>query len=172
MSDWKDEDLKMNELTKSNQPDEPVFSRRQLLAGMGGVSLLAALAGIAQAGLRFLMPPVSQVRPARVIAGSPADFPAGVLTPLAHSPVFVGRDEAGFFALSAVCTHLGCTVAHSGEGLACACHGSRFAANGTPLAGPAPEPLPYLALSLNVDGLLEIHLDQKVEAGVRLPEQS
>lgn len=161
----------MNESIKTDQRDEPGISRRRLLAALGGVSLLAALAGMAQASLRFLMPPVSQARPVRVVAGQPADFPVGALTALAHSPVFIGRDETGFFALSAVCTHLGCTVAGSDEGLACGCHGSRFAADGTPLDGPAPAPLPYLALSLNGDGLLEVDLSQGVEAGFRLPAQ-
>lgn len=118
------------------------------------------------------MPPVSQTRPTTIIAGPLADFPQGGLTALAAGPAFIGRDEGGLFALSAICTHLGCTLGRSGEGVACPCHGSRFAADGTNLAGPAARPLPYLALKLNADGLVEVNLDQHVEASVRLPVKS
>lgn len=56
----------------------------------------------------------------------------------------VYRDEDGrLHALSAVCTHLGCTVAfndaeHSWD---CPCHGSRFGTDGSVLEGPAVRPL-------------------------------
>lgn len=156
----------------NSQPSRPGsgrLSRRELLAGLGGLGLLAILAGLARGTLRFLTPPVSQVPPAIVVAGPPAGFPPGELTPLADSPVFIGRDGAGLFALSAVCTHLGCTVTRSGQELACPCHGSRFSARGVHLAGPAPRSLPYLALRLNGDGLLEVNLAEPVAPDFRLP---
>ncbi len=152
--------------TKSEEKSS--FSRREVLVALGSVGLVSALAGLIRESLGFLTPPVSQMRPARVIAGPPADFPQGALTPLANGPVFIGRDEAGLFALSAVCTHLGCTVARSGDRLACPCHGSRFAADGRNLSGPAARPLPYLALQLNADGLVEVNLSQEVEPAFRL----
>jgi thiosulfate dehydrogenase [quinone] large subunit len=59
-------------------------------------------------------------------------------------------------AYSAVCTHAGCTVAYdpSQRLLACPCHGARFdpAANGTPVAGPATEPLAKVAVTVGPDG--------------------
>lgn len=46
-------------------------------------------------------------------------------------------------AFSAICTHLGCTVAPAGNRLDCPCHGSVFDAfTGKNLSGPAPRPLP------------------------------
>ncbi|KAL1507139.1 hypothetical protein AB1Y20_007992 [Prymnesium parvum] len=47
------------------------------------------------------------------------------------------------FALRAECTHLGCLVTPNplGDGFTCPCHGSRYAADGTVLRGPAPRPL-------------------------------
>jgi glycine/D-amino acid oxidase-like deaminating enzyme/nitrite reductase/ring-hydroxylating ferredoxin subunit len=59
-------------------------------------------------------------------------------------PVAVSRDESGdLCAVSATCTHLGCTVRWNGTGQVweCACHGSRFARSGEVLAGPATSPL-------------------------------
>ena len=46
-------------------------------------------------------------------------------------------------AVSAVCTHAGCTVEYQGGVLFCPCHGSRFnAQTGAVLQGPASTPLP------------------------------
>jgi Rieske Fe-S protein len=57
----------------------------------------------------------------------------------------VYRDDAGeLHALSARCTHLGCIVGWNPADRAweCTCHGSRFAADGTVVQGPATTDLP------------------------------
>ncbi len=144
------------------------LSRREVLTALGSLGLLAALASVIRGSIRFLTPPVSQAGPSVIAAGRPADFPLGELTPLTASPVFVGRDENGLFALSAVCTHLGCTVARSTEGLACPCHGSRFTVEGANLSGPASQPLPHLALALNNEGILEVNPAHSVPPDTRL----
>ncbi|MCK6626539.1 MAG: Rieske 2Fe-2S domain-containing protein [Anaerolineae bacterium] len=148
------------------------LSRRDVLVALGSLGLVTGLTGLLRETMRFLIPPISQIRPSTLIAGLPTEFPSGELTPLAEGPVFIGRDEAGLFALSAVCTHLGCTVARSGEGLTCPCHGSRFAFDGANLTGPAARPLPYLALQFNDDGLVEVDLNQVVESAFRLKPTS
>lgn len=56
------------------------------------------------------------------------------------------RDEEGVFAISTVCTHLGCIVKPKPDGFHCPCHGSRFAPDGTVTKGPAPAPLPWLSV--------------------------
>ncbi|HRO58818.1 MAG TPA: FAD-dependent oxidoreductase [Burkholderiaceae bacterium] len=58
--------------------------------------------------------------------------------------VAVCRDgENKLHAVSAVCTHMGCIVAWNGaeQSWDCPCHGSRFAANGAVIEGPALEAL-------------------------------
>ena len=55
----------------------------------------------------------------------------------------VRTDTATFVAMSAVCTHAGCIVnyAPSAHDVACPCHGSLYAMDGSVLRGPAELPL-------------------------------
>ena len=64
-------------------------------------------------------------------------------------PVTVFKDPDGIYAITSVCTHLGCIVKSTPEGFACPCHGSRFAADGTVTKGPAPRPLAWLKVTVS-----------------------
>lgn len=57
------------------------------------------------------------------------------------------RDPQGIYAVSLVCTHLGCIVKPAGDGFDCPCHGSRFTADGSVQKGPAPRPLPWFKVT-------------------------
>ncbi len=57
------------------------------------------------------------------------------------------RDAKGIYAVSLVCTHLGCIVKTASDGFECPCHGSRFSADGAVLKGPAPRALPWVKVS-------------------------
>jgi glycine/D-amino acid oxidase-like deaminating enzyme/nitrite reductase/ring-hydroxylating ferredoxin subunit len=68
----------------------------------------------------------------------------GKLISIDGDEVAVSRDSAGsLLAVSAVCTHMGCRVAWNPAEATwdCPCHGSRFAAGGRVLHGPAVKPL-------------------------------
>jgi Rieske Fe-S protein len=107
-----------------------------------------------------------------VTAGKSADFPEGTLVRLGSSPVFLGRDAGGFYALTSTCTHAGCTVATQGSGasasLACPCHGSRFDRNGAVVAGPASAPLVHFAVEVT-GGDVIVHGGTRVDAATRTP---
>lgn len=60
----------------------------------------------------------------------------------------VFRDAEGTYAISTICTHLGCVVKPNAEGFECPCHGSRFQRNGEVSKGPAPRPLAWLKVSV------------------------
>jgi cytochrome b6-f complex iron-sulfur subunit len=57
--------------------------------------------------------------------------------------IVVRASETEAYALSAVCTHLGCLVMWKKEDhhLVCPCHVARFQLNGSVEGGPAPSPL-------------------------------
>ncbi len=75
---------------------------------------------------------------------------------VAGKPVIVVRTEEGVFALSAVCTHLGCIVKWDGtvKRLICPCHAANFDLNGNVLGGPAPRPLSVLSTKIVRDSIL------------------
>jgi cytochrome b6-f complex iron-sulfur subunit len=76
----------------------------------------------------------------------PESMAAGAsLTPPGRSVAIV-RDEQGIYAVSTVCTHLGCIVKSEADGFHCPCHGSRFGKDGSVVRGPAPRGLACLAV--------------------------
>jgi Rieske Fe-S protein len=75
-------------------------------------------------------------------------LPASWASGQAHIPagrsVAIYKEGSGVFAISTVCTHLGCIVKATDAGFDCPCHGSKFAKDGSVLKGPAPKGLPWL----------------------------
>jgi cytochrome b6-f complex iron-sulfur subunit len=159
--------------------------RRDFLLKLGIGSGIAALGAQTVASMRSLVPNVSYDAPTTVKLGMPNDFPDG-LKFLPDERLFVFRQGNTFHAVSAVCTHLGCTVraealpqpemkAVEGQPLKlthrflCPCHGSKYAGDGTNVSGPAPKPLAWYHLSVAVDdGQLVVDLARPVERDFRL----
>ncbi|MGH8861431.1 MAG: Rieske (2Fe-2S) protein [Jatrophihabitantaceae bacterium] len=115
------------------------------LAGAGALSLAACgNAPPSAASLKRL--------PANQTIATLADIKIGeaVSATLAGADVVVARPTATTaVCFSAVCTHQGCTVRPAGSQLDCPCHGSVFdATTGKVLQGPAPSPLPPIAVTV------------------------
>jgi nitrite reductase/ring-hydroxylating ferredoxin subunit len=91
--------------------------------------------------------------------GSSSDYPTGSRTLLPDVPALLIHTEAGYFALSLACPHLGCTVAETSGELVCPCHGSRFDANGAVLRGPARQALRTLRVEVTADDHLRLFLN-------------
>lgn len=143
------------------------FSRRRVLVGLGVFGLLGSLWEMGRGVLRFLAPPITQPVPPPVIAGFPAEFAPNSRTYIPAATAWLGRDEAGFYALSAVCPHLGCTIQQAAGGFECPCHGSKFTGAGDVLNGPATTSMTYLTLTLEAGQLL-IDRTRPVSAETRL----
>ena len=149
------------------------MNRRNFLS-WGSAGVLALGSGVAVslgAVVRFLVPSVFYEPPQTFKIGTPGDFAFGIPTFLVDEKIFVFRDrEKGFSVASAVCTHLGCTVAHfqSDNRFHCPCHGSVFAADGSVIHGPAPKPLQWFEVTLARDGQLRVDKDKSVPSSYRL----
>jgi cytochrome b6-f complex iron-sulfur subunit len=159
--------------------------RRDFLLKLGVGAGVVAIAGQAVASLRSLVPNVTYDAPTIVKLGPPAEFPDG-LKFLPDERLFVFRTGKTFHAISAVCTHLGCTV--RAEALArpqeqtvegkpirlthrflCPCHGSRYSGDGSNVSGPAPTPLAWYRLTVSPDdGQLVVDLADEVDHSFRL----
>src|ERR1700676_764971 len=98
-------------------------------------------------------------------AGNPDLYPVHSVTFLQEQQVYIVRMAEGFYAVSAVCTHLGCITAWHPEHelIECPCHGSKFKDDGAKVAGPAPRPLPHFAVSLTADGELLVDKLQDIK---------
>jgi cytochrome b6-f complex iron-sulfur subunit len=147
---------------------EPSDLTRRRFFQLGCISLGAATAGFLLATFRYLVPNVVYEPARRFDIGPPLDFAPDAATFLADDRLFVFNGADGFYAISSICTHLGCNVKHLGTGFECPCHGSRFDANGRVIGGPAPKPLSWYALSLSPRGRLIVDLDQQVDPTFRL----
>ena len=74
-----------------------------------------------------------------------------------QQPVYVTKDPQGaLIVLSAVCTHLGCSVrwVDAQNKFVCPCHGGMFAGDGKLLGGPPPRSLDQLETKIE-DGTLK-----------------
>lgn len=78
------------------------------------------------------------------------------ITFIPEAKIFLFRQGNTLSAVSAVCTHLGCTVQLSGENslskqFHCPCHGSKYDVNGNVIHGPAKKALSWFELKKDVN---------------------
>jgi cytochrome b6-f complex iron-sulfur subunit len=160
---------------RSVSPDENIkerseriwWTRRKVISRLGLGATIMALGGQAFAFVRSLVPNVLYESPQRYKVGTPDQFNEGP-TFLEDKRVFIFRQKNTFHAISASCTHLGCTVKmqrlnqskkvsvrgreiEEQAEFACPCHGSKYYGDGTNYSGPAPRPLDYYKLELSPD---------------------
>ena len=159
--------------------------RRTFLGRLTGV--IVAIGGVVASWplLRSLSPNVLYESPKKFKVGTPDEFQQGV-TFIDEHRIYLFREGANFHVVSAVCSHLGCTVKFApfkqkqemtvrkysfeafGE-FRCPCHGSKFHGEGTNYAGPAPRPLKAHPVQLSsANGQLVVDLGQEVDRDFRL----
>ena len=85
-----------------------------------------------------------------------ADVPVGGCFVVSGAKVVITQPSDGDFrAFSATCTHQGCAVSSSSDGvIPCDCHGSEFSLeDGSVLEGPATSPLEAVEVSVDGDSI-------------------
>jgi cytochrome b6-f complex iron-sulfur subunit len=134
------------------------ISRRDFLKlATDGLLSLAGLLGIAGV-IRFLSYKTEPPQPTEYDLGLAEAYIPGSNTVFPEIPAVLIHGEAGFTALSLVCTHLGCTVGMETYGFTCPCHGSQYSLTGVVTKGPATTPLKSLRVEQKPDGHLIIHM--------------
>lgn len=103
---------------------------------------------------RYLTPRTIQRRQV-LLSVAKADIPSQGALVYREARVVLMHANGAYYALSLVCTHLGCTLNVTGEQIACPCHGSEFDQRGRVLKGPADRPLRRLRVEER-DGVVEV----------------
>lgn len=140
-------------------------SRRALLVAGSGAALGATVLTACGGGSTSDPSPARQGGSTSAGSGTKAlakvsDIPVGgavSATGPDGKPVIVAQPSPGeVAAFSAICTHMGCTVAPQGKILKCPCHGSTYdLATGDNTGGPAPRPLSRIAVKVKNGNVVE-----------------
>ena len=169
MAEEKETNAPQTQETLVRAPLRGEVSRRGFLSvlGLGWVVFTGATAGLLGAFGRFLFPNVLYEPPQEFKAGFPEDFAVDQVDERfkASFGVWIVREATGFYVLSTVCTHLGCTPnwLSSDEKFKCPCHGSGFVKTGINIEGPAPRPLERYKVTMAEDGQILIDKNTKYQ---------
>jgi cytochrome b6-f complex iron-sulfur subunit len=135
--------------------DPEVMPRRDFLGLAAWWSAAAALLFAFMGAMRLPKAAVLPSPSKRFRVRLPASLASGQPFIPAGRTVAVYKDANSVYAVSTVCTHLGCIVKPTENGFDCPCHGSKFNKDGSVVKGPAPSGLPWLEVKhLGGDGFL------------------
>ena len=144
-----------------------LMNRKAFLSwlSVGWMAFAAATGGFFTVMIRFLFPNVLFEPPQSFKIGFPDDFTKGKVDTRFKKKhaVWVVRDDKSIYALSTVCTHLGCTPnwLETDRKFKCPCHGSGFRSSGINFEGPAPRPLERYRIVLANDGQILVDKTKK-----------
>jgi cytochrome b6-f complex iron-sulfur subunit len=151
-------------------------SRRSFLSWMtlAWAAFTASMLAAATATGRFMFPNVLFEPPPTFKAGFPTEIQVGQVDErfkqkfavwLVKSAYDQYANASGIFALSTVCTHLGCTPnwLEAEQKFKCPCHGSGYYKTGVNFEGPTPRPLERYAISLGDDGQIVVDKSRKFQ---------
>ena len=149
--------------------NEQKVSRRGFLSWMvvGWTTFAAGTAGMLSIITRFMFPNVLFEKPQVFKAGYPDEYKVGEVSTrfTEREAVWIVRTDEYIYALSTVCTHLGCTpnwLANENK-FKCPCHGSGFRKTGVNFEGPAPRPLERFRIVMADDGQILIDKTKKFQ---------
>jgi len=123
------------------------MKRRNFVNLFLGGSLLATVAAFLYPVVRYLLPSKrAAAAEQKVTAAKVGELPPNTAKAFKFGSslaMLVNTAEGELVALSAVCTHLTCTVRFESDSatLFCPCHNGRFDLGGNVLSGPPPAPL-------------------------------
>ncbi|MEM8780175.1 MAG: cytochrome b6-f complex iron-sulfur subunit [Cyanobacteria bacterium P01_G01_bin.49] len=147
----------------------PSMSRRQLLNFLTGAVMATTASATLYAAAKFFIPPTEDNGDGSIIAKDRLGHPIpasqilaeprgtrALVAGLAGEPTYLAIAEEGKLETIGIvdnCTHLGCTFPWNPNDnqFQCPCHGSRYAADGSVVRGPAPLPLKLVEVKVEED---------------------
>jgi cytochrome b6-f complex iron-sulfur subunit len=148
------------------------MNRRNFLSAAGWLGFLTFIFASVVGALRYMFPRILFEPPTKFKAGFPEDYVIGDVNESYKDTqrVWIVREKEGFYALIAICTHLGCTPnwLPAENKFKCPCHGSGYYKNGINFEGPTPRPLERAYVGLADDGQLLI--DKSIKFRYELDE--
>jgi len=158
--------------TRAADDTSPLLDRRAWMGLAWGAFSAASAAALAATG-RFMFPNVLNEPPQQFKAGLPNEYGTGVDERwkekfgvwLVRTADDIEQHASGFYVLSTVCTHLGCTpnFLSAENKFKCPCHGSGYRITGVNFEGPAPRPLERFRVSLADDGQILVDKSRKFQ---------
>jgi cytochrome b6-f complex iron-sulfur subunit len=148
---------------------EPIVTRRSFISWvtLAWTAFTASMLAAATATTRFMFPNVLFEPPPTFKAGFPNEIQVGQVDERFKQrfAIWLVRDPLGIYALSTVCTHLGCTPnwLEAEQKFKCPCHGSGYYKTGVNFEGPTPRPLERFAISLADDGQILVDKSRKFQ---------
>ena len=151
----------------ADQLSQPEPTRRRAIEILLGGGLFASFASFIYPVLRYLVPPVvADLGGDEVVAAKLTELKpnsAKIFRFGSRPGLLIMNSDSTYRALSATCTHLGCTVQYRNDRreIWCACHNGIYDLNGRNVSGPPPRPLDVFDVHLRGD---EIVVSRKREA--------
>jgi Rieske Fe-S protein len=136
-------------------------TRRRWITRLLATSLGATIVSFLYPVLRYLVPPIasepSQSEAELDVKASDLLPNTARIVPFGGKAILLLRTASGELrALTAMCTHLACTVQYRPEraDIWCACHNGVYDLNGTNVSGPPPRPLAKLEVNVRGDRIV------------------
>jgi cytochrome b6-f complex iron-sulfur subunit len=163
-------------------------TRRDMFGFLGWGAVLTSLGIGSLAFVRFMYPRVLFEPPTEFKIGRPGEYAPMTVSSkwIKALRLWLIRFDDRFIAMSAICTHLGCTPRYlaTEDKFKCPCHGSGYRGLklgweniGVNFEGPAPRPLERFQISLSESGEIvvnkgiafRVEKGQKSDPGAFLP---
>src|SRR5664280_57032 len=151
----------------ADQFSHPEPTRRRVIEIFLGGGLLASFASFIYPVMRYLVSPaVTDLGGNDIVAAKLAELKpnsAKIFRFGSRPGLLIMNSDGTYRALSATCTHLGCTVQYRSDlrQVWCACHNGIYDLNGRNVSGPPPRPLDVFDVHVRGD---EIVVSRKREA--------
>jgi cytochrome b6-f complex iron-sulfur subunit len=141
-----------------SHPKQP--ARRRVLEFLLGGGLFASAASFLYPVLRYIVPPVvPNLGGDEVVAGKVGELKPNSFKIFrfgSRPGILILTSDGQYHALSAVCTHLGCTVQYRPDlhEIWCACHNGLYDLNGRNISGPPPRPLDEFQVNISAGDIV------------------